>query len=104
MSVRKRFFNGRIFTSRTNDEELHQAMLVEDDKIVCVGTNEDVAQEVSQVGSDGTSTGPTINLMARCPDRVARQLKRLISTDLSYCLVSWTAIRTSSCWALHSTE
>lgn len=52
MSSTKLFVNGRIFTSRPGDEALHQAMLVEGDKVMCVGTNEHVIQKASQVSQN----------------------------------------------------
>jgi predicted amidohydrolase YtcJ len=52
MSSTKLFVNGRIFTSRPGDEALHQAMLVEGEKVICVGANEHVIQQASQVSRD----------------------------------------------------
>jgi predicted amidohydrolase YtcJ len=52
MSSTKLFVNGRIFTSQPGDEALHQAMLVEGEKVICVGTNEHVIQKASRVSRD----------------------------------------------------
>ena len=47
MPARKLFHNGKIFTSVTGDEKLHEALLVEDDKVVFVGSEKDAVAQVS---------------------------------------------------------
>jgi len=47
MPTRKLFHNGKIFTSVTGDEKLHEALLVEDDKVVFVGSEKDAVAQVS---------------------------------------------------------
>ena len=48
MPTRKLFHNGKIFTSVTGDETLHQALLVEDDKVVFVGSEKDAVAQASR--------------------------------------------------------
>lgn len=48
-STYKLYRNGQIFTSKHGDEELHQAMLVKNAKIVAVGTEEQVKAKVQGV-------------------------------------------------------
>lgn len=54
MPSRKLFFNGKIFTSAADDGRLETLMLIEDDRVICVGEEASVrarSQEVSSAAS-----------------------------------------------------
>jgi predicted amidohydrolase YtcJ len=48
MAARKLFFNGKIFTS-VRDEGLQEAMLIEDDRVLCVGREADLQEQDREV-------------------------------------------------------
>lgn len=77
MSGSKLFINGRIFTSRTGDEELHDSMLVEGDKVACVGTKDVVSRAVSRVS-------PVVH-----PKRDRYKVKSLTVYDSSRQVTPW---------------
>jgi len=46
----KLFSNGKIFTSKKGDDELHQSMLVHNGKVLYVGDDKWAAQVAQEVG------------------------------------------------------
>ena len=48
------FSNGRIFTSATDDEELHEAMAVKGGSVLAIGTLAEVESQLRKVSSAHT--------------------------------------------------
>lgn len=94
---RKLFINGRIFTSSGADT-LQDAMLIEDGRVVCVGTEAEV--RVNMVVSRSVLA---VNLEANPSHTVAFRMTTptlSISSSPSFSLESSTGTLTSSCSAV----